>query len=43
MDVVAFVDGGAVDFGYYSSAAVDFGVFDPVHVVVASVDNLAAA
>ena len=40
VDVAAFVD-GVVVVGYYSSAAVDFGVFDPVH--VASVDHLAAA
>ena len=39
VDVAVFVDGAVV--GYYSSAAVDFGVFDPVH--VASVDHLAAA
>ena len=42
VDVAAFVD-GVVGFGYYSSAAVDFGVFDPVHAAAASVDHLEAA
>ena len=41
VDVAAFVDG--VVAGYYSSVVADFGVFDPVHVFVASVDHLAAA
>ena len=41
MDVAASVDGAVV--GYYSSAVVGFGVFDPVHVAAASVDHLVAA